>query len=284
MLAKLKHIIQRIMVWLTVAKVGILLLAIAMLSGVFGYLNQHPGEFNPRDLIADFYANISAELASIAITVLIIDSLYRHREREREKEHLIRQLRSADVGIAREALEGLRMQGWLKDGTLRGSFLRGANLPEADLEEAILEEADLQETNLMGSNLQRTRLRAASLQNSNLWGSNLQGACLDGVRLEGANLGYVNLKEVVELNDTQLIHAESLIDATMPDGSRYDGRFNLKADLDQALSDGYNTGDATAMARFYEVSLKEYQDGQEWLHRYLSEFQKNSNSGKEQLC
>lgn len=70
------------------------------------------------DLLLDFYADFSAELAGIGITVLIIDRLYRHHEAREEKKRLIGKVSSTDERMAFEAIERLRASGWLEDGAL----------------------------------------------------------------------------------------------------------------------------------------------------------------------
>jgi len=49
----------------------------------------------------------------------------------------------------------------------------------------------------------------------------------------------------------------------MHNGSRYDGRFNLKKDINQAKVENVNTDDPKAMANFYSVHPEEYLAGQE---------------------
>ncbi len=70
---------------ITARQAGIILGALAILFGIWGYVDQH-NTFDISQFLADFYANISAELGSIAITVLIIDTLQHRREERREAE------------------------------------------------------------------------------------------------------------------------------------------------------------------------------------------------------
>ncbi len=134
--------------WLTVNRVGLLLLTLAIVSGVGGYLHQHPEGLDLSALVADFYANVSTELTSIAVTVLIIDALNRRRDRmqhERsEREQFMRALGSSVNEVARRAAEELRARGWLTDGSLQGADLRIANLEGAKLWKADLQGANLQ--------------------------------------------------------------------------------------------------------------------------------------------
>lgn len=355
--------------WWSIRKVGSIMLAVAVFSGVLGYLNQHSGLYLGElfgQIIADFYANFSTELASIAITVLIIDSLYHRQETKLEKARLIREMASSDHGIALNAVSELDAHGWLRDGSLRGEHLMGANLEGVDLSNADLEGIMLTSANLKGADLSFTNLRHASLSSANLKGANLsftnlrhanlssaklqevslgnadlqnaslrnatltyasldyanlEGASLFGANLEGAvlrearlkgaslyeanlrgaNLGHAQLNPAellgANLNETDLYganlqgvaqyehesstlgKANTLRGATMPDGGRYNGRFNLDGDIAWAHSPknapeqgpkyrigyeppGIDINDSTAMANFYGVALEDYQQGQ----------------------
>ena len=59
---------------------GLVILFLGSFIAVRGYSTLHPGEFKFIDLVNDFYANASSELLSIAITVLVIDTLNRRRD------------------------------------------------------------------------------------------------------------------------------------------------------------------------------------------------------------
>ncbi len=147
----------------TISKVayGFLLLGI-----VFGLMNFYPPDwlfgafFKTFD---SFYANASTECISIALTVLIIDTLNERRQLSQLKAQLQREMCSADNSFARRAVSELAVRGWLYDGSLRGAHLVGANLAGV---------------NLAGADLART----------NLWGANLTGANLVGANLEAARL------------------------------------------------------------------------------------------------
>jgi uncharacterized protein YjbI with pentapeptide repeats len=193
--------------WLTAQSVGLLLLVLALVVGTAGYISQHPGDFNLLALAGDFYANISSELASIAITVLIIDTLNRRRdqrvEERRTREQLIRQMGSQVNEVARRAVEELRAEGWLTDGSLQEADLRVANL-----EEAKLWDADLQGVNLQWAKLKKANLNRAVLVGANLKQANLQAARLNGADVRGANLFEAKLYRVgfhdAKLNDADL--------------------------------------------------------------------------------
>ncbi|MBN1666136.1 MAG: hypothetical protein JW862_03585 [Anaerolineales bacterium] len=53
--------------------------------------------------------------------------------------------------------------------------------------------------------------------------------------------------------------------ATIPDGSRYDGRFNLAGDLANARSANLDPNNPVKTADFYGVALSEYLVDQDWM-------------------
>lgn len=220
-----------------IQRVGIIMLVIAGLVALVGYLNQHQGIYLGQllgNLLTDYYANISTELASIAITVLIIDYLVQKREVEREKRDLILQMGSPDNAFATEAVRKLRARGWGfgADKSLLRAVLREADLSAADLENIRLEGAKLWGVNLAGANLKIARLEGADLeradlQGANLWGANLEGANLVETNLRGADLRLADLEgadlkganlENAKITEEQLSKAKSLADARQPDG------------------------------------------------------------------
>jgi len=204
-------------------KVGAVLLAGAIVLALVGYLNQYGNLYlglTLYNLLGDFYANTSAELAGIAITVLIIDALYQRREINREKRDLILQLGSPDKAFAREALRKIRARKWLNDGSLSFADLRNADLEGTNLEFVDFNSANLKSVELMGANLEGANLESANLEGASLSGANLEGAYLNGAKLIRANI----INAIV--TEKQLVKAESLEYATMPDGTKYDGRFD----------------------------------------------------------
>lgn len=226
---------QQFLEWWSLKRVALILLVTAFLLGAVGYLNQHSGLFVPLPIIADFYANVTSELTSIAVTVLVIDTLNERRSIQQEKVALILQMDSPTNSIAREAVRVLRARGWLMDGSLQEAFLYRANL-----QDSFLVNADLKNANLRRANLNR--------------------AYLQGANLTGAK----------DLEDKQLVQTKSLQGANMPDGSRYNGRYNLSRDLRWALKNGIDINEPAAMAEFYMVSLESYERGQSWARQNLS--------------
>lgn len=275
------QMMRKFFAWWTVGRMGLTLAILGLVAAVFGHLDQYGMVFNIRQLFLDMYANLGTELFSIAITVLIIDTLHERREEQRrqerergrqeaaislEKERLIRQLGSTVNDQAKRAAEELRAQGWLEDGSLvnarlPGANLQGADLRHADLRGASLFRANLKDAGLFKVNLENAKLRAARIQNArlgsanlrraNLGGARLDGAYMSGADLAGADLLKAKLEGVRGLSETRLGQAHRLKGATMPDGKRYDGRFDLEGDLQMAKRDGIDIDDPDAMARWY---------------------------------
>jgi len=206
----LAHLRRRFFGWITVPRAVALLLGwLGLMIGSGGYLYRYcvcqdwPNLVAGREqLFLDFYANVATTLVGITIVVLTIDLLNERRAEQQLKAQLIREMGSTDNGIALRAVRELRAHRWHKDGSLH-------------------------EAKLWAANLQGAYLGGANLQGAYLGGANLQGASLWSAKLHGACLIDANLHRVDILTDTQLATAEGLRGATMPNGSRYDGRFNL---------------------------------------------------------
>ena len=226
----MKRLLDR---WLTTQRVGWVLLALGLISGISGHLSQHGGRFDLHSFVGDFYANVSSELASIAITVLIIDGLNRRRDERsqttRERDQLTRQLGSNVNEVARRAAEELRAHGWLVDGSLQECDLRVANL-----EEAKLWDADLQGANLQWAKLKKANLNGAGLAGANLTQANLQAARMRGADLRGACLFEARLYRV-SFHDALLCDAD--LRGTHLEGARFDNADLRGAQLEGAIFD-----------------------------------------------
>ena len=167
-------------------------------------------------------------------------------------------LKSAN--LTRAILTGADLSGAdLREAQLDEADLGNANLNKADLEyasfsEANLLRADLEEANLTNANFHGARLlgarlrgawvsgdRGVHLASANLMGAvlvdanltraylreaDLRGANLLGATLAGADLSEANLYDT-SLDSSQLKEVESLHGATLPDGTKYDGRVAL---------------------------------------------------------
>ena len=189
----------------------------------------------------------------------------------------------------------------LYDANLQAAKLQEANLKEADLSGANLERASLWRANLHEADLTAINLKGAYLDNAILTSVSTIGADMSRAKLSGAilkdnlftakakeawligtnleNVHFVlepeDLEEAAMMNaklkgsrgltDEILERIDSLRGATMPDGSRYDGRFSLLGDLINAQGDIFKVdiNDPPAMADHYGVSLETYLAGQQ---------------------
>jgi len=195
-----------------VQRVGILLVIMAGFTLLVGAVDEYGGL--PlgqliQHVFRDFYANLTTELGSIALTVLIIDSLTRRynqqTEEHREKARMLRQLGNRDKSIALQAVEELRLNKWLEDGTLEHIQITWGNL-----EGAHLPKADLRGAHLWLTNLQGARLYDANLQGAFMQAVNLQDAHLCGAMLAGANLTDSNLLNA-KLDDETILDTETIL-------------------------------------------------------------------------
>lgn len=298
MMTRPKSLTQRFGSRLTIRNVGIAFAVASIAVIIIGYIVEI-GRFEAVPLLRSLWANVGTELASIAITVLLIDKLIQRRDVEMDRARLVRDFRSEVRDAALRAVEELRAQGWLYDGSLQYAdlsrcnldsvdlskvdladadlslaSLQRANLSLANLQGADLNSADMTSASLHGADLRETNLVLTNLRNANLSSANLQGAALLNSDLQGANLKEANLCEAQlqmaqHLSYKQLVTACALRGASMTDGSRYDGRYNLDGDLLEAIRDGVDPNSAVAMARYYGVSLIDYQHGQEWARENL---------------
>jgi hypothetical protein len=205
MIARLKHTAPA-------RQFGLALVIVAVLVMLIGSLKHHPGldviHFLAR-IFDDFYTNAGTELASIALTILIIDRLNERRVDQHHKEELILQMGSPDNSFAIEAVRMLGAQGWLE-----GKTLKHARLSRANLEGANLQKVNLEDARLPLANLRRVKLNNANLTCSYLQGANLENANLCGASLKGANLNDTNLLHVHFDSQTQFDESTILPDCT----------------------------------------------------------------------
>jgi uncharacterized protein YjbI with pentapeptide repeats len=118
--------------------------------------------------------------------------------------------------------------------------LEGAHLDKANLEHADLHHAVLKQARLVRANLRYTHLHDVSFEGAHLEESDMTGA---------------------QAHDAALAVAHRLRGAVMPDGQRYNGKFNLAGDREIATREGVSPDDEAGMANFYGVSIEAYQMG-----------------------
>jgi hypothetical protein len=173
------------------------------------------------------------------------------------KIELINRLQSPENKYVLEAVGELHACGMLSDGSLRGIALCQAILEGADLKGADLCYVDLHQANLDDADLSGAKLQAAKLNRASLRGANLAEA-----DLTNADMYKVNLRGVRNLTDEQLSKMNELFGSIMPNGTVYEGRFNLFGDLARARWAKVKIDDPKSMAEFYGVTLDAYLQGQ----------------------
>ena len=239
---------------ITPRRVAFGILAIGFLIFVFGYYNQHPAGWNLQSITTDFYANLSTELFSIAITVLVIDSLYKYNERLADKKRFILEMGSPDNGIALRAVQIMQREySYLVDGSLRYKFFMSANLNGAYLSSAELEGASFGFASMIG-----TYLDGANLKRVGFWNTNLEGAFLQGANMQGAIIAFANLKNA-KVTREQLKTCSALQGTILPDGNLYDGSFQLEGDFENAKACGIDVHVPSAMQEWYAMSYNEFE-------------------------
>jgi uncharacterized protein YjbI with pentapeptide repeats len=217
-----------------------------------GHIDTH----NPREMAA-FYRSAEEPMG-------VLDNNKKISLESCNTVQLIRKLRNSNHSVVQYAVDELRRRGHLEDGSLRWVYLRYVNLQGLDLSGANLQNTDLnmaklQGVDLSGANLEETRLNKA----------NLRCALLSEANLKGAFLNQANLQGILDLTEEQLAKVYKLRGATMSDGSRYDGRFNLEGDLADARFLHIEINDPLAMAEFYGISVEEFKNGQAWVRVHL---------------
>lgn len=177
---------------------------------------------------------------------------------------LILRLHAPDNETVAYAVEGLRRCGRLSNG-----FLKNLNFRFAHMQGIDLSTADLAGVNLSFADLRGVNLGYVNLVGANLHKANLRGANFEHAELQNAALTNSILQGARNLSENQLIQTSCLRGAMMPDGSRYDGRYNLIGDATEAFSHGFDVEDPHSLADYYDISLEDYQHGQSWVHYHL---------------
>ena len=173
------------------------------------------------------------------------------------KTELINKIWGLENKYSLEAVEELRVRGWLSDGSLRGVALCQAQLQDANLMEADLCNADFHQAHLDYADLRKAKLNGAKFNRASL-----QGVNFDHADLTFAELYKVNLRGARNLSDEQLAKVNQLLGSVMPDGKPYDGRYNLAGDLGRARWAKVDVNDPAVMANFYGVAPEVYLEGQ----------------------
>ncbi|MGB1286433.1 MAG: pentapeptide repeat-containing protein [Aggregatilineales bacterium] len=261
-----------------IEKFGIRLAVFAVFIGILGYMNQHAGfavGFTIlSNLFEDFYANVSSELISVVITILVLDRLNSRRQNEQELTRLKALLASNERTVTGIAVAELRAKEWLYDGSLKDTILWNANLHDeilisaslqsvnlvqANLENADLEQVDLRNSDLRFANLKNANLEECNLHNANLSDAILEGACLSGALLKDTKFIEANLQSAqfieADLEKANLwivcLHGVNLKGANL-EGTKF---FAVECDETTILPDGTNWTPDTDWSKFGAIEL-----------------------------
>lgn len=277
--------------------VAMLLLIFGFLSGIGGYLSIHTN-IDISSLINEFYSNISVELISTAIIVLVVDRLANKRKEINDEERLKKVLKKELIVQAKsqinlealKAIEKLAVYGWLVDKSLHNIDLSLANwenvgliLENASLANAILKSSNLRYAWLYNINFESADLRWANIENANIFKTNFNGTDFYHTNFNYTNFYKTDLRNTFLKKSTfkmanilesnladakiemhQLAKANRLRGSIMPNSARYNGCLNLIGDIEDAKEKGINVNISQNMANWYVVSIEEYEDGQKW--------------------
>jgi uncharacterized protein YjbI with pentapeptide repeats len=198
------------------------LLVLALIVGVLGQVVHERGQLSFTSSVDAFYANLATELVGLAISVLIFDRLADRRLRLQQRGRATRQLRSTDPRFAADALEELRVEGWLFDGSLNAAQLQRSQLYDADMKRARLTRADFSGASLgrssfreclaRGAIFQSAELNGADFADADVEGADFCAAALAGASFRGANTRRVKLERAnLERSDWRGAHLLEIV-------------------------------------------------------------------------
>lgn len=239
--------------------------------------------FDPRFLSENGFI----EFIGILFTVVIVDQLNRVRHEREGVANLISQLQSPFPGFALEALRLLAEGGLLRKGVLKESQIYRSQLPGGEFFHAEITGAHLNMSNFSGAKFNGAKLDDARIDESIFVNAMFHRASLRNVRifaslennflLRGCDFIEADLTglaalcnvegQIREAPEFQLVACNALWGSIMPDGSKYDGRYNLEGDINSALAKKVNIQQAQEMAAFYEVSVDKFLAGQSWFFK-----------------
>lgn len=211
---------------------GLILFILGISINLWGaYVESDFKTIDLHKLFIASYGNIGVGLIDTAITILVIDTLYRKREEHSHRETLFRQLRSTDNLSALQALEDLFARGWLKRRYLIQHTYYGANLSNAqllsglDMSNARMSGANLTNVNLLNTKLNNAILNDTIFVEGDLISTQMKGANLVKANFENAILQSVDFRGAV-MNGANFHNAklDGLIfdsETILPDGTRW---------------------------------------------------------------
>lgn len=249
--------------------------------------------------------NIAAEVIGILITVLIIDFLYDTKRQYELKERLLIEIRSTDNGTASRAALLLESNGWLHDGTLENKDLMNANLSNFNPNKyPVFKRTNLTKANFSYSTFlsadfsysasspllqgyaylgplfhdgefyscrfNDSKLSGADFSNAVLTNSSFRNAILNNAYFINSTCYRVDFTDAI-IRFEQLSLCNSLMGATLPDGTKYNGCLNLPGDL-EVIDSKTSRNNFSYIASLYGISVDEYIDGQRWFVDHIDKW------------
>ena len=157
----------------------------------------------------------------------------------------------------------------LAKAILGGSFSK-VDMREAQLSGTIMSEAKMEDVDFRGANfgpIYSKRVVAPSSQWKEMFGE----ATLCGAVFKGCDL-----RDAVRLTEKQLVSLKSLAGTLLPDGKRYDGRYNLEGDIAEVVEIFGQPISQQKLANFYGVPVEVYLTGQEWARENLAKLRREA--------
>lgn len=223
----------------------------------------------------DLSSNLLSEYAGILVTITVIDALNAWRIDQKEKESLILSFTSPNKLVATEAARVLRIKGWLTNGSIKDVLFQRTSLDQAELHQASLRNSIFLYTSLKGANINLADISNCTftdtiLENAHAHGTKFDGSIIIGETVKpenffknaefiGASFRSVNFMgvrndEITEDPSIFFLSASKMRNSIMPDGTKYDGRYQLAGDVSDAINLGFDPYDEESMRKFYEIA------------------------------
>lgn len=183
---------------ITPVTIALAMIAISIVILLLGFTHLHSQSSDKlTNLVQDLYANGGAELLSIAITVLIIDTLNKKRSEDERKRELILQMGSPSNDFAIEAVRLLDHHNWVKDGSLRKQFFTYANLENvillaADFSHSTIIESTFKNAELEDTTFHGCRFEYCNFENIEFAHINMSDSELIGCFFRNANMSNIH--------------------------------------------------------------------------------------------
>lgn len=208
-------------------------------------LNEWLQSAEGTGMIMEGVGAVGISLIGSSIFLVCVDWVINRVEEQRKREAEIERKRLEISGQMRtdpkNSLQRLRNIGNFERELFTNQFFVGC-----DFSDLILDNIDFSESNLSNT----------KFDNASLIGANLSNCIMLESSIENAKLAFANLTGT-NLSDTEFKSAYSLRNAILPDGKKYDGRFMLEGDVQEAKKLGYDIiNDELQRKTFYQNANK----------------------------